>query len=101
MYEIMASGLFRKNVYLQSPQLLFFQKFEPLEELENISIILLHSNFTSQTTLELINILKGRILNNYEEIIDVAHSRKPPISALLWNKNDFKVFDTIRVNFYK
>ena len=77
--------------------LFFPQKFAPLDELQNVSLIIFHSNFTSQTTMELINILRGRLPststsgNGFEEIVDVTHSKKPPISALLWNRNDFKV----------
>ena len=77
--------------------ILFSQKFAPLDELQNVSLIIFHSNFTSQTTMELVNILRGRIPalstsgNCFEEIVDVTHSKKPPISALLWNRNDFKV----------
>ena len=89
----------------------FPQKFAPLDELQNVSLIIFHSNFTSQTTMELVNILRGRIPalstsgNCFEEIVDVTHSKKPPISALLWNRNDFKVsqmhviITVTRVNF--
>ena len=70
-----------------------FQKFEPLDELKQASLIILLSNFSSQTTFELVKILKERTLASnieYDEVLDVAHSRKPPIGALLWNRNDFK-----------
>ena len=93
-------GLFAVLTILQT-HCAFPQKFAPLDELQNVSLIIFHSNFTSQTTMELVNILRGRIPalstsgNCFEEIVDVTHSKKPPISALLWNRNDFKVSNVI------